>query len=118
MICSEDKVNELKCYHIENIEPNFKYIENITNKIKVNSTWLKTGLNATPFQSSIYREDYAERILKNEIEGEYIFAIKDCQRHKGILVMKRVNNIKYLELQKPIVFHNDIGGTEKMRGID
>lgn len=104
-------VNELKCYYIENIEPDFKFIENIANKIGVNSTWLKTGINATPFQSSIYGEDYAERILKNEIEGEYIFAIKDCQRRKEILVMKRVNNIKYLVVQKPIVFHSDVGGT-------
>ena len=104
-------VNELKCYYIENIEPDFKFIENIANKIGVNSTWLKTGINATPFQSSIYGEDYAERILKNEIEGEYIFAIKDCQRRKEIIVMKRVNSIKYLVFQKPIVFHSDVGGT-------
>lgn len=107
-------VNELKCYYIENIEPDFKFIESIANKIGVNSAWFKTGINATPFQSSTY-EDYAEKILESEIEGEYIFAIKDCQRCRKILVMKRVNNIKYLVFQRPIVFHSDVGRTGMSR---
>ncbi|MDO4444907.1 MAG: hypothetical protein Q4C97_05145 [Bacillota bacterium] len=104
-------VNVLKCYYIKNIEPDFQFIENIANKMGVNSVWLKTGINATPFQSSVSGEDYAERILKNEIEGKYIFAIKDCQRRREILVMKRINDIKYLVFQRPIVFHSDVGGT-------
>lgn len=107
-------VNELKCYYIENIEPDFKFIESIANKIGVNSAWFKTGINATPFQSSTY-EDYAEKILESEIEGGYIFAIKDCQRCRKILVMKRVNNIKYLVFQRPIVFHSDVGRTGMSR---
>mgnify|MGYP000581007539 FL=1 len=56
-------------------------------------------------------EDYAERILKNEIEGQYVFAIKECRKRREILVMKKVNSIKYVVFPKPIVFHSEVGAT-------
>lgn len=50
--------------------------------------------------------------MKNEMEGDYIFAIKDCQRHREILIMKRVNNIKCSVFQNLIVFHSDVVGID------
>lgn len=104
-------VNELKCYYIGHTEPDFKFIEYVANKVGVNATWFKTGINATPFQSIVRGEDYAERILKNEIEGQYVFAIKECRKRREILVMKKVNSIKYVVFPKPIVFHSEVGAT-------
>lgn len=34
----------------------------VANKVGVNATWFKTGINATPFQSIVRGEDYAERM--------------------------------------------------------
>lgn len=50
-------VNELKCYYIKNKEPDFVFIEKLADKLGVNVTWLKTGINATPFLSKLYRRN-------------------------------------------------------------
>lgn len=109
-------VNELKCYYIKNKEPDFVFIEKLADKLGVNAKWLKTGINATPFLSTIRREDREQQLLKNEIEGKYTFAIKDFTQRPEILLLKRVNDIKYVLFQKPFVFNSNVGsaGSEEL----
>lgn len=109
-------VNELKCYYIKNKEPDFVFIEELADKLGVNATWLKTGINATPFLSTIRREDCEQQLLKNEIEGKYTFVIKDFTQRPEILLLKRVNDIKYVLFQKPFVFNSNVGsaGSEEL----
>lgn len=109
-------VDELKCYYTENKEPDFAFIEELADKLGVNATWLKTGINATPFLSTIRREDREQQLLKNEIEGKYTFVIKDFTQRPEILLLKRVNDIKYVLFQKPFVFNSNVGsaGSEEL----
>ena len=62
--------------------------------------------------STIRREDREQQLLKNEIEGKYTFAIKDFTQRPEILLLKRVNDIKYVLFQKPFVYSGSVVKTK------
>ncbi len=72
---------------------------------------MKYGINVNLFQSELPRFDYAEEILKHVQDGDFIFAIKECDTRCEILIIKRVNEFKYTLFPKPIVFHSRVGAT-------
>lgn len=104
-------VNELKRYYLYNEEPDYSFIDNIAEKLGINKKWLKYGINAKPFQSDLPYFNYAKEILQYEHDGDFIFAIKDCDTRQEILVIKRINEFKYVFFPKPIVFHSQVGAT-------
>mgnify|MGYP000168603604 CR=1 FL=1 len=67
---------------------------------------------------SAEKQDTDETVIAglNEIEGKYTFVIKDFTQRPEILLLKRVNDIKYVLFQKPFVFNSNVGsaGSEEL----
>lgn len=104
-------VNELKKYYLYTEEPDYSFIDKIAEKLGINNTWLKHGINANPFQSKFKPLYNPLEILQHEPQGRYVFIIKDSNTRPEILILKKVNTFKYVFFPRAFVFHSQVGGT-------
>lgn len=106
-------VNNLKQYYIKDVEPDYEFIENIANKLGINTEWLKYG-QGEPFASSLRRIYNATDILKDNIVNdvsEFIFVIDDGDYRRDIGIIVRFDEFKYSYYPRTLVFHADVGAS-------
>lgn len=104
-------VNDLKQYYINNIEPDYIFIENIASKLGINAEWLKYG-QGEPFASSLRRIYNATDILEDEefeSISEFIFVMDDGNHRRNMGVIVRYDKFKYSYYPRTLVFHADVG---------
>lgn len=104
-------VNDLKQYYINNIEPDYIFIEYIASKLGINDEWLKYG-QGEPFASSLRRIYDATDILEDEefeSISEFIFVMDNGKHRRNMGVIVRYDKFKYSYYPRTFVFHADVG---------
>jgi|GEM_PF-4699890 len=93
-------VNDLKQYYLNDIEPDYVFIENIANKMGINVDWMKYG-QGEPFASSLRRIHNATDILKEEEFdniSEFIFVMDDGKYRRNLGIIIRIDKFIIQEL--------------------
>ena len=104
-----DSVNELKKYYINSNEPDYTTIDFIAGKMGVNADWFKFG-NGEPFETNLPWLHDATEIFKNSsMVEEYCFAMLDVAVRPELVVIRKINEIKYDFFPRPFTFHADVG---------
>jgi len=106
-------VNELKQYYTRDLEPDYRFMEEVADKLGISREWLKYG-QGEPFASSLRRIYSATDILKDEIfnnVSEFIFVMDDGEKRRDIGIIVRFDVFKYSYYPRTLVFHADVGCT-------
>lgn len=104
-------VNELKKYYVTSEEPTYEFMEMVADKLGINPKWLKAG-EGNLFASQLNRlhkgtELFAERDYDN-IQG-FIFAMLDVPYERYLILVRKMNEIKYEYYPRPFIFYNSGG---------
>lgn len=106
-------VNELKKYYITTEEPTYEFIEMVADKLGINPKWMKAG-EGNIFKSELKRLHRGMELFQesdyDEIQ-EFIIAMLDVPYERYIVLVRRMNEVKYEYYPKALIFYRS-GGCE------
>lgn len=105
-------VNELKKYYITTEEPTYEFIEMVADKLGINPKWMKAG-EGNIFKSELKRLHRGMELFQesdyDEIQ-EFIIAMLDVPYERYIVLVRRMNEVKYEYYPKALIFYRSGGG--------
>lgn len=106
-------VNELKkCYTTEE-EPTYEFMEMVADKLGINPKWMKAG-EGNIFESGLRRLHSGMELFEEpnyaDIQ-EFVFAMLDVPYERRIVLVRKMNEIKYEYYPRPFIFYRSGGGS-------
>lgn len=110
-------VNELKKCYITDEEPTYEFMDMVANKLGINPRWMKSG-QGNIFETQLRRLYRGTELFDEKDYGEiqeFIFAMHDDTNERQIVLIRKMNELKYEFYPKPFVFYytrSGSGGSE------
>lgn len=107
-----NSVNDIKVFYTKEEEPEYKFIELVSEKLGINVEWMKYG-HGNIFESNLERVHRADEIKKLDSfkkAKDFIFVIKDVIYRKEIGIICKYGDFNYSYYPYTYPFHNHVGG--------